>query len=81
MKLKELRLEKGLTQEEIAKILNVKQGTISRYENGERSLTQEQIVKLSIALEVTPNVLLGFDKVYKSYSDYLMSLKKEEPKS
>ena len=34
MKLKELRIDSGKTQKEIADYLNVKQNTYSQYENG-----------------------------------------------
>lgn len=81
MRLKEIRLKRGLTQEEVAKIINVHQTIISKIEKGIVKLNNEQIIKLSIALEVTPNELLGFDEAYKSYTDYLISLKKEEPKN
>lgn len=80
MKLKEIRLKRGLTQEEVGKILGVNDSTISKYEMGKRKLSHDQIIKLSIALEVTPNELLGFDEAYKSYTEYLQSLKKvKEP--
>ena len=57
LKLKEIRQNKGLTQENLAKILNVSQQAIARYESGKRQLDPEQIIKLSLALEVTPNDL------------------------
>gem|GEM_PF-4247188 len=75
MRLKEIRIKRGLKQKDIAKILNVQQGAISKYENGTVLLTQDQIIKLSIALEVTPNDLLDFVEEYKNYTNYLMSLK------
>jgi transcriptional regulator with XRE-family HTH domain len=78
LRLKEIRITRGLKQKDIAKILNVQQGAISKYENGTVLLTQDQIIKLSIALEVTPNELLNFDEVYKEYVGYLLSLKKSD---
>jgi len=75
LRLKEIRIKRGLKQKDIAKILNVQQGAISKYENGTVLLTQDQIIKLSIALEVTPNDLLDFVEEYKNYTNYLMSLK------
>lgn len=78
MKLKEIRIKRGLKQKDIARILNVQQGAISKYENGTVLLTQDQIIKLSIALEVTPDELLDFKEAYKSYTEYLKSLKKGE---
>ena len=78
IKLKEIRVRKGITQEEIANFLGVKQVTVSRYETEQRMLNQDQINKLSLFLDVTPNELLGFDEVYKNYVEYLMSLKKTD---
>lgn len=80
LKLKEIRIKKGLSQLDIAKILGVSQQSASRIENEIHKLDQEQIVKLSLALEVTPDELLGFEEAYKKYTDYLMSLKEEETK-
>ena len=74
MRLKEIRIQKGLKQKDIANILNVQQAAISKYEKGIVSLTQEQIIILSLALDITPNELLSFDEAYKKYSDYLISL-------
>lgn len=81
LRLKEIRIKRGLKQKDIAKILNVQQGAISKYENGTVLLTQDQIIKLSIALEVTPNDLLDFVEEYKNYTEYLISLKKEDSSS
>ncbi len=80
MRLKEIRIERGLKQKDIAEILNVQQGAISKYENGTVLLTQD-LIKLSIALEVTPNDLLDFVEEYKNYTEYLISLKKEDSSS
>lgn len=78
MNLKKIRREKGLNQSDLAKILNVEQSAISKYELGKTKLTHDQVIKLSIALEVTPNELLGFEKAYRTYTEYLNSLKQEE---
>jgi len=78
LKLKEIRQNKGLTQSDIAKILNVSTAAVSRYESRERQLDPEQIIKLSLALEVTPNDLLGFEEAYKKYTEYLKSLLDDE---
>lgn len=81
LRLKEIRIKRGLKQKDIARILDVQQGAISKYENGTVLLTQDQIIKLSIALEVTPNDLLDFVEEYKNYTEYLLSLKMEDSKS
>ena len=58
-KLKELRKNKNLTQTELSNIINVKQGTYSRWENGKLEPTLENIVKLAKALDTSTDVLLG----------------------
>jgi len=80
LKLKEIRIKKGLYQRDIAEILGVTRTAAARYELEERMLNQNQIVKLCLALEVTPEELLGFKEAYEKYVEYLMSLKKEKPK-
>lgn len=78
LRLKEIRVEKGLTQNDLAKILDVSPQAVGRYEAGKRQLDPEQIIKLSLALEVTPNDLLGFEEAYKKYTEYLKSLLDDE---
>lgn len=78
IKLKEIRIRRGYTQKDIADILGVTVAAISRYEKEQRKLDQELIMKLCVALEVTPNELLGFDEAYENYTNYLMSLRKKD---
>ncbi|MBU1141002.1 MAG: helix-turn-helix domain-containing protein [Firmicutes bacterium] len=80
LKLKEIRINKGKTQQELANFMGVHQMTISRFENEKRKLDQDSIVKLALYLEVTPDELLGFDDAYKEYTDYLIKLKEKENK-
>jgi len=61
-RLKELREEKGLHQIELAKILNVTQTAISRYEKGERTPDIQTIKKLRDFFGVTTDYLLGFEE-------------------
>ncbi len=78
LKLREIRLSKDLTQQDIADILGVTRQAAARYETEERKLDQDSILKLSLALEVTPDELLGFEEAYKEYTKYLLSLDEEE---
>lgn len=78
IKLKEFRIKKGYTQKQLAEIIGVTEASVSRYESETRKLDQELITRLCIALEVTPNELLGFDEAYAIYTDYLISLKKSD---
>lgn len=79
LKLKEIRLRKGLLQQDIAQILGVTQQAAGRYENEKRMLNQDQIVDLCLALEVTPDELLGYQEAYENYSKYLLSLAQDKP--
>ena len=59
-KLKELRIEKGLTQEELAKKSGISLKTISRYELGETlPRSQKYYEKLAEALDVDTNYFLS----------------------
>lgn len=78
LKLKEIRVSKGLKQQDIAEILGITQAAASRLESEERKLDQDQIIKLSLALEVTPDELLGFKEAYDKYTEYLQSLLEDE---
>lgn len=51
-KLKELRTERGYTQESLAKELGLAKGTISSYEQGYRKISVPIAIKLSKVLEV-----------------------------
>lgn len=78
LKLKEIRLQKGLKLSDVAKILGVSIEAARRYELELRKLDQDSIVKLCLDLEVTPDELLGFEEAYKKYTEYLQSLLEDE---
>ncbi len=58
-KIKTLRAEKGLSQEELAIKLNVVRQTVSKWEQGLSSPDAEQLVRLAEALETSVGVLVG----------------------
>lgn len=58
-RIKELRLEKGLTQPELAKIIGVSNGIISIWENNVNEPKATFIKRLATALDVTSDYLLG----------------------
>jgi len=62
-RIKELRTENGLTQQELAKILNVPSMSISFYENEQRKPDSEFIIACSRFFDVSTDYLLG--KTYK----------------
>lgn len=60
-RLKELRMEKGLTQTELAKILNTTQKSISKYENEYLDVSTETIIKICKYFDVSADYLLGLE--------------------
>ncbi len=58
-RLKDLRLEKGLSQRQLAKLLNVSHVAIARWENETRIPNAEAIVMLAKFFSVTTDYLLG----------------------
>lgn len=59
-RLKELRHEKKLTQEELAGKIGVSKITILRWENGERQIKPDKAQALADYFEVTVAYLLGY---------------------
>lgn len=62
MRLKELRLERGLSQLKLAMDLNTNQNTISRYETGEREPGIRDLIKIADYFGVTVDYLIEHDK-------------------
>lgn len=58
-RLKELRLEKGMTQQQIASLLNIKQQSYTRYEYGTGEPSLQTLIKLAEIFEVSTDYLLG----------------------
>lgn len=68
-RLKELRKEKGLTQVELANIVNVSKITILRWENGERQIKPEKAQQLADYFGVSVGYLLGYIDDSEIYDD------------
>lgn len=60
-RIREERLKRRLTQEELGKLVGVSKVAISHYERGEEQPKMEKLVKLSEVLNLTPNYILGND--------------------
>lgn len=60
-RLKELRKEKGVTQAEVAKIINTNQSQYGKYENGKTNLSLETSKILANYFDVSVSYLLGLE--------------------
>ena len=58
-RIKELRLQCGWRQEDLAQKLSTKRQTVARYETGERGLDVETILRLCDIFECSADYLLG----------------------
>ena len=59
MRLKQLRDEADIPQKVLADILNIKQNTYSQYENGQRQLPIEALIKMAAYYKVSTDYILG----------------------
>lgn len=59
-RIKQTRMNKGMTMEELGKIIGVRRATISRYESGEIGVNGPKIEAIAAALDVTPGYLMGW---------------------
>jgi len=60
MRIRDLREDSDMTQEQVARYLCIKQNTYSQYENGQRQLPLECLIALA--------------KLYKTSTDYILGL-------
>lgn len=67
MRLKDLREDLDMTQADVAKRLYIKQNTYSQYENGQRGLPVEVLIKLSKLFETSTDYILSLTDERKPY--------------
>lgn len=58
-KLREIRKSRGLTQVELAELLNVTQTTLSGWETGRIGMSTDNLIRLSEALNCSTDEILG----------------------
>lgn len=80
--IRQLRENKGLTQEQLADRINVSIRTIQRFERDKHSSNMKTLEKIAAALDIEPLLLLGYDvnedEVYsKSFSSLEEAIKDE----
>ena len=68
MRLKDLREDGDITQKTLAEYLHVRQNTYSQYENGQRQLPVEILIKLAKFYNTSTDYLLGLTDEKKPYT-------------
>lgn len=63
IKIKRMRLKRGMTQESLSEAVNISQRTLSGIEIGENFCTAETLDKIINALETTPEELFALDHI------------------
>ena len=79
-RIKELRKERNLTQEELGKLINVTKVSICCYEKGTRLPSLETLIDLSQVFGVSVDYLLGNDYsvIAEDNEEYRTNVSKEE---
>lgn len=72
-RLKVARKNKKLTQEQLAKLVRTTKGTISNYENGYSTPSNDMLVLLAKSLDTSTDYLLGNDEIIenKEFEEWL----------
>ncbi|MCI5702773.1 MAG: helix-turn-helix domain-containing protein [Erysipelotrichaceae bacterium] len=78
-RIKKARLAKGLSQLELANLMNVTDATICNYERGTRKASIDKLLVIAENLDVSLDYLVGQDKIVVSESkDYTVKMSNEE---
>lgn len=67
MRLKELREDADIKQETLAKYLHIRQNTYSQYENGQRQLPIDVLIKLAQYYNVSTDYILEITSEKQTY--------------
>lgn len=73
-RIKTLRVEKKMSQKELAEVLGVSPSTIGMYEQGRRNPDGNMIVKLCEVFSVSSDSLLGVGESSKDASDIIREI-------
>ena len=74
-RLKDLREDNDLTQEDIAKYLNIPTRTYSSYENEERGLPIDILIKLAKFYNTSTDYILRLTNISKPYPNRKIKIK------
>lgn len=67
MRLKDIREDMDITQQQLAEYLHIRQNTLSQYENGQRSLPLEALIKLAEYFHTSTDYILGLTDERRPY--------------
>ncbi len=67
MRLKAIREDSDITQKQLADYLHIGQNTYSQYENGQRGLPIEVLIKLAKYFNTSTDYILGLTDERKPY--------------
>ena len=59
MRFRDLREDMDMTQQELASQLNIRQSTLSQYENGQRQIPLNTLIQLALFFDTSTDYLLG----------------------
>ena len=68
MRLRDIREDKDITQKQIAEYLHIRQNTYSQYENGQRQLPIDSLIKLALYFNTSTDYILGLTDESKPYT-------------
>ncbi|WP_084628800.1 MULTISPECIES: helix-turn-helix domain-containing protein [Paenibacillus] len=68
-RIRDLRIDRDLTQHQIAQLLNISQATYSRYENGNLDVPSSVLIKLANFYNVSIDYILGQTNIAKRSYD------------
>ena len=67
-RIRDLREDKDLTQQQVSEYLGMKQSQYSRYERGHRDIPTDVLIRLAFLYDTSTDYLLGLTDVMKPYS-------------
>jgi len=67
-RIRKLREDKGLNQLELSKLLNIGNSTLSQYESGQRTPSDDIKIKLSKIFDVSIDYLIGNSNIKNPYN-------------
>ena len=67
MRIRDLREDNDLTQQQVANYLNIRQNTYSQYETGSRQIPLEIIIALANLYKTSTDYLLGITDIKTPY--------------